>query len=168
MKKEKDYIFDTFPHLKVKDPLSEVTRKERRSLLAVSLIALVIVKVGLLPEEITTLGIKFAAHDKGGLITIFVFTISFYLIAFLIYALSDFISWRLAFIAERKKSFKESRETLIKEGVVLEEDLKISILENKWDSVSTTTSRIRAIFEFIVPIAIAIYSIIILLSFNIQ
>jgi hypothetical protein len=168
MENGKEDIFDTFPHIKVKDPLSEVTRKERRSLLAVSLVALVIVKVGLLPEEITTLGIKFAAHDKGRLIILFVFIISFYLAAFMIYALSDFIAWRLAFIAERKKIFKESRETLIKESVVLEKDLQISILENKWDSVSTTTSRIRAIFEFVVPIAIAIYSIIILLNFNIQ
>ncbi len=168
MDNEKEGIFNTFPHIKVKDPLSEVTRKERRSLLAVSLVALVIVKVGLLPEEITALGIKFAANDKGGLIHILVLTISFYLIAFLIYALSDFITWRLAFISELKNSFKESRETLIKESAILEEDLRVSILKNKWNSVSTPTSIIRAIFEFIIPIGVAIYSIVILLTFHVQ
>ncbi len=160
-----------FPQVKVKDPLSDVTRKERRSLLAVCLLALVVVKVGLLPEEITALGIKFAAHDKGGLIHLLAFIVIFYLIAFVIYSLSDFITWRLAFVAELKKLFKEVNEaavTMQKTGVNTSEDSRIRYLEYRWNLISTPTSVMRAILEFVVPIALAIYSIVILWNFKTQ
>jgi hypothetical protein len=159
---KKDAYRPALPHIKVKDPLSEVTRKERRSLLGVSLIGLAVAKVGLLPEEITTFGIKFAAQDKGGLLHLLVFIISFYLIAFLIYALSDFVTWRLAFIDEIKRLMKEDSES--PDGMFR----NLTYLQHKWNSVSTTTSVIRALFEFLIPIAIAAYSIIVLLSIQVK
>jgi hypothetical protein len=153
-----------FPQVKVKDPLSEVTRKERRSLLAVSIVALVVVKVGLLPEEITALGIKFATHDKASLLHLLVYVVGFYLLAFVIYALSDFITWRLSFVAELKNLFMQSNDRNYDRN----QDQRIKYLEYRWNLISTPTSVVRAIFEFLVPIAIAFYSIVSLLSYEVQ
>ncbi|MCX6120985.1 MAG: hypothetical protein NTX44_05155 [Ignavibacteriales bacterium] len=168
MEKEEESIFDEFPIVKIKDPLSEVTRKERRSLLGVSILGLLVVKIGILPEEITALGIKFTVNEQSGLITLFVLIILFYLIAFLIYALSDFIAWRLAFLSAVTNSIKESRKQPVKDSMTMEDGLRFSILQKKWATIATPTSVARAFFEFIVPIVITLYSIILLLTFKLQ
>jgi hypothetical protein len=41
------------PEVRVRDPLSEVTRKERRILLGTSALGIIVAKVGLVPTKIT-------------------------------------------------------------------------------------------------------------------
>ena len=50
------------------DPLSEVTRKERRVLLGISALGIVIVKSGLVPSKVTALRIEFSKNDQQALI----------------------------------------------------------------------------------------------------
>ena len=49
---------------RVSDPLSEVTRKERRLLLGVSVLAFFMVKAGAVPTKISALGIEFQQADQ--------------------------------------------------------------------------------------------------------
>src|SRR5437870_1539440 len=52
----------------LRDPLSEVNRKERRSLLGVSAIAILIGKTGLVPTKIENLGITFTEPGRAALL----------------------------------------------------------------------------------------------------
>jgi hypothetical protein len=79
------------------DPLTDVTRKERRALLGVALLSFVIARTGLSPTEITSLGIKFAAADQRALLAVLAAVTGYFLVAFVVYAASDFLAWRYAF-----------------------------------------------------------------------
>ena len=81
----------------VKDPLSEVTRKERRTLLGASAIGVAMVKANLLPQKISTLGIDFQQIDQTVLLRSVAFLILYFILAFLLYSTSDFLTWRIAY-----------------------------------------------------------------------
>ena len=79
----------------VADPLSSVARNERRSLLLLSVIGIAIVKTGLVPSKIEALGIEFSPGDQKSLLNILGMVNVYLLLAFSIYALTDFIGWRV-------------------------------------------------------------------------
>lgn len=81
---------------RLRDALSDVTRKERRHLLGISLLGVVLKKTGLVPSKISGLGIEFQNTDQRALLFIVAFVILYFLFAFIIYAFSDFLAWRLA------------------------------------------------------------------------
>ncbi len=81
---------EQFPeHVLVDDPLNQVTRTERRNLLGVSALGIVIVKTGLLPTQISALGIQFSQTDRVALLHSIAIVDIYFLIAFLLYAVSD-------------------------------------------------------------------------------
>lgn len=95
----------------LRDPLSEVTRKERLYLLAISTIGITIEYTGLIPSEITTFGIRFGEADQNYLLIILALVITYFLVAFTLYAASDFLAWRLTFQTMiRESSQKQIRE----------------------------------------------------------
>jgi hypothetical protein len=83
-------------HPKLTNPLSEETRKERLYLLGTSAIGITIVFTGLIPTEIRTLGITFAEADRTSLLLIFALVVGYFLVAFVSYALSDYVEWNTA------------------------------------------------------------------------
>jgi len=80
-----------------RDPLSETTRRERRALLGTGIIGIAIVKTGIVPTQISAIGVTFSQTDQKYLFYILAAVVSYFLIAFLIYALADFIAWRIAY-----------------------------------------------------------------------
>lgn len=79
----------------LKDPLSEETRKERRNLLGVSTLGIVMVKSGLIPSKISALGIEFSQADQTVLLYALAVITIYFLLAFIFYALSDFMNYRV-------------------------------------------------------------------------
>lgn len=77
----------------LEDPLSDVTRKERVYLLAVSTIGIAIVKTGLVPSRISALGIQFDAANQNALLLLLGIVAAYFLSAFVIYAVADFFAW---------------------------------------------------------------------------
>lgn len=77
----------------LKDPLSDVTRKERVYLLATSTIGIAIVKTGLVPSRISALGIQFEEANQSALLFLLGIVVAYFLIAFIIYAVADFFAW---------------------------------------------------------------------------
>jgi hypothetical protein len=71
------------------DPLTELTRRERRMLLAVCAIGLIIAKTGFIPKKITALGIDFDPADQRTMLEIIAVIVTYLLVAFVFYALSD-------------------------------------------------------------------------------
>lgn len=78
----------------VKDPLTEVTRKERVYLLAVSLIGIAIVTTGLVPSRIAALGIVLDQPDRAALLILLAVVTAYFLVAFVVYAASDYVTRR--------------------------------------------------------------------------
>ncbi|MHB1051197.1 MAG: hypothetical protein ACYC09_14050 [Bacteroidota bacterium] len=83
--------------LNFSDFLSESTRKEKRALLGISVIAIAIVQTGLLPTKISALGIEFQLNDQRALLLLMVFVVVYFLIAFTMHASTDFIRWRVVY-----------------------------------------------------------------------
>src|SRR2546428_12023446 len=88
--------YEKLAEVSVRDPLSSTTRKERKSLLGIGMIAIAIVKIGLVPTKISALGIEFSATDQKHVFHILAAVVIYYLMAFIFYAFSDVIAWRIA------------------------------------------------------------------------
>jgi hypothetical protein len=80
---------DSVSEPSVTDPLSEVTRAERKALLTSCVIGLAISVGGLVPEKIETFGIEVSATQEQNLLQILAGVITYYLVGFSIYAWSD-------------------------------------------------------------------------------
>ena len=135
------------------DPLSDVTRKERRLLLAVSILAIGIVKTGLLPEKVSALGIEFSHADQKSLLGIFTIIIGYFLAAFVVYAAADWVAWTTSHyfpkVEELHKKFK---------GVVP------GVPGSSLSGVALLLLLIRAAFEFLLPILVGIIAIVYLFT----
>jgi len=131
------------------DPLSRETRNERKSLLAVSALGIVVVKTGLVPSRITALGIEFSPADKIMLLRVIAAIVAYFILAFVVYAWADYLAWQTTF---RVLILARMRERLIRGNLAYVRGLP---REN--------ASLIRMVFEFVFPIAIAIYGIVLLL-----
>ena len=101
------------------------------------------------------------------------FVTFYFLVAFIIYSLSDFIIWRLTFIRASEKNIRETAKVEYefeeRGGHLSDEEeeiaMNISKLYRTNKSVfmlSGPTSIIRSIFEFALPIGVGIYTILLL------
>ena len=89
------------------DPLKEVTRKERKMLLAVSVLAIVLVKTGLVPTKISALGVEFNETHQQALLLIVSLVDIYFLSAFVIYASTDFFVWRKAIVKASRDEIRQ-------------------------------------------------------------
>jgi hypothetical protein len=86
----------TAAEIRVRDPLTPVTRKERLYLLAVSMIGIAMVRTGLVPSKIATFGIELDQPNRNALLFLLALVTIYFLIAFVIYAASDYMTRREA------------------------------------------------------------------------
>ena len=143
------------------DPLSEVTRKERRMLLIVSLAGIAITKAGLIPSQIKALGINFASSDQKSLYFLVSAIVIYFIIAFFIYSASDFLVLYRSFYEDRRqqmiKSYEnENRGFSTPEMIEMEVDKQMRKTRTRIETFSTPTILFRAFFEFILPIGVGI------------
>ena len=68
------------------DPLSDVTRKERRLLIVISAIDYFVIRSGALPTKIAALGIEFDKANQQSFLALLAVATSYLLLAFLLYA----------------------------------------------------------------------------------
>jgi hypothetical protein len=121
------------------DLLSSVSRKQRRNLLGMSLLAFAVTLANLRPSSISALGITSDALNLSSLLFLLGSVVIFFLCGFLIYAYSDFLEWRIKYSLYKQKhehKFEEKLETSI-----------------------SRSSVVKAFFEFAVPIIIALVAI---------
>jgi hypothetical protein len=91
-------------------PLSDATRKERRLLLVMSVVLLIVVQGGVRPARIQTLGIEFAPVHIDTLLKLLLAAHTFVLVAFVIAARADIRRWELEFAAVRESLLKQTSE----------------------------------------------------------
>ena len=146
--------------IRLQDPLSEVTRTERRTLLGVSAVGIVIAQSGLVPSKISALGIEFDRTDQSALLKMLAVIVVYFLVAFLIYATSDFVAWRTSYhyaVREWRKrgALMNDQEREVEEHAMRDYLRRWAL----WSRVGRPTSVLRALFEFVVPIFVGLYAV---------
>lgn len=171
------------------DPLREATRRERRVLLAVSMVCFALRVTGSFPQSISSLGITLSTSDRHSLIK-FLTLIDFYLIVvFVLYGIADFVSWRRSFqsavrqVCSELGGSVEFNQTVYDSSlpgrrwkwIAEEAELKAAInaCETHRKGFFATAFRvapfviIRVFIEFGLPLAMGIVSLIALLTWSI-
>lgn len=158
------------------DPLSAITRKERTALLGLSMLGVALIKVPLVPEKFAFLGIEFAKVQQVTFVKLYALVIVYYLIAFTIYALTDYIAWRRMEVIQshqyeferraRDAADQASRGPQLPGGVrwpsrqsvhdrvaavqpARNEQAPYKGMSSYW--LGRYASRVRAVFEFLLP-----------------
>src|SRR2546428_596589 len=72
------------------DPLSETVRRERRGLLAVSLLAIAVVNGHLMPARLVMADIELSIDNQRFLLWLLTVVVGYFLLAFVLYALSEY------------------------------------------------------------------------------
>ena len=159
--------------LLLRDPLGRVTRSERRSLLGVSVIGILIAKTGLLPTKISAIGVEFTIGHQQAILIILTLVIGYFLSAFVLYATTDFLAWRMKnarisrkyemlvmkinkLPSDKRQKAIEHADTLVKAAEMGPKEPGTRLLQS--------TSWLRMVFEFIIPIVTAGYAIFSLLT----
>ena len=158
----------TLTQIRLNDPLNDVTRKERRNLLGVSALGVLMAKTGLVPSSIFALGIEFSSTDQKTILRVVALVVLYFLCAFVIYAVADFLAWGSAIkVAVNETAEKVASET--EEGrqkrKAIDDAVKNALqfyfgrCVDRPFSFVTPIQWVRVIFEFLVPIILGLYSI---------
>ena len=154
--------------IRLRDPLSEVTRKERRLLLSVALLGIVLVKTGLVPSKVSALGIEFSQTNQQSILRVLAFVVIYFLCAFALYGLSDFLAWRFEFMLSVREGWRSRRESEKNMRMRDEEQDDTERFHRQFRLssfvffLSSPASALRAFFDFVLPIVIGAYAIVIL------
>jgi hypothetical protein len=124
-------------------------------------------ETGLLPARISAFGIEFSGTDQVSLLQLLAGVVFYFLCAFVVYATSDLTLWRInVYLSLKRFIHDELKERRNKKA--LPKAVREKMHEFKWYHfwlrASIPVSVVRAIFEFIVPIIIGVYVIIVLVS----
>ena len=104
------------------DPFKDRTYRERRALLGFSAASIAITYLGLVPDSIPTLGLQqLTEAQRSGLVTMLFWLVTYFLVAFLVYAVADFVKWR-ADVREAKILLAADKAALSDVDALLKQD----------------------------------------------
>lgn len=157
--------------VKIVDPISDVTRRERKVLLGVSLLQMLIVLGGLLPTKIQTFGIILSGNEIIRLLLILCGVQVYFIIAFWIYSTADLKAWAMERTRLIRSAAEEQAEasTNLSPGLGVDEDEFYEWLSKKQDEFTGEFKNelerhfrilsVRAFFERWVPIIIGLFAL---------
>jgi hypothetical protein len=129
----------------LKDPLSVETRKERRNLLAISALGIVMVKTGLVPTKISVLGVEFSQSNQTALLYTIAGIAIYFLLAFIFYALSDYSTYRIENYISEKTFNAQLIEMLV--GTITKDYKniiqKVKVLEEQFEQLNKESAEIK-------------------------
>lgn len=163
------------------DPLSEVTRKERKALLGTAMLGLALVKVPLVPAKFAAFGIEFSEMNRQNFASMYALVVIYFLVAFVVYAFSDFVAWRRSEVI-RYHAYEQAQQkdpplapSRPSGPLVGESGIPLRLAVNRpspayrgfasWAS-AVGASRLRAVFEFVLPVAFSAYVLRQLLTYS--
>ncbi|HFQ5022781.1 TPA: hypothetical protein ACGUOQ_004217 [Vibrio vulnificus] len=148
---------------RLREPLNETTRKARRNLLAVSVVGIVTTKVGLVPTKISAFGVEFSSSNLESLMTLLALAITYFLVTFVVYIISELQGWQLLISSKQLEQFKqEAKNSPLPFSSSRTSEME-EYFHRKLNSVYSKTKPIfytRLLVEVFIPAIVAIYSII--------
>ena len=144
------------------DPLSAISRIERRNLLIASTVGLLVGHVGLVPTRISALGLEFDAPAQNAFIVLLALVVAYMASAFSIYATADFFIWRKRYydykVARVREAFDWTKERQEAYDEMRQEVPPIHWYWQKAHLVGWS----RIAIEFVLPLAVGIYTAVLL------
>ncbi len=134
-------------------------------LLGLSMLTVFFVKANALPSKISALGIELQSLDQRAFLYVMSAVLLYFIVAFFLYAMSDFIVWRGAVTSEYLVQYGrniDARDRYPQSNYDIELDAEETSVYRKnriWRSLTKPMSVSRAIFEFLLPILVGCYSI---------
>lgn len=132
-----------------RDPFGEVTRKERRALLALSLVGIFIGWTGVMPKHIQSFGLTFNADHQTVALYLLAAVIVYFLCAFLCYSILDYVATWDAQDADRQNQLTERT----KAGY-------LTLPHPRTPAGLILTRRFRTLLDFWLPIALGVGAIV--------
>lgn len=146
------------------DPLNHVSRRERRNLLAASTIAILTVHAGLVPKQISTLGIELTNLDQRAFLILFSAVVIYFLVAFAIYSFADFLVWLCKYRDYQERAVHADQGWTQGDQDQFD-DLRQQVPSVAWlYSISKPSAYLRIVFDFPLPVLVALFAIYALLS----
>jgi hypothetical protein len=162
-------IFELLGTAPPTDPFSDTTRGHRRSLLVACLISFAVTAGGLVPMEISALGVKLSAGEWAGLLILLGLVVVYFLAAFLTYAIPE---WQRFNAMQRV--FRQRIAELIKLEADLAPDYRIEL--KRLEKVVHTAAQVKLAgvflggraallaFDLFLPVALFVVAEILILS----
>lgn len=146
------------------DPLSPLSRAERRNLLLASFIGFLMSKAGLIPTKLSAFGIELSTPQQSAFSLAAALVIGYFLLAFFTYAVPDFLVWR-----KKYQDYLEGVEVAARgwtqEDQRHHDDLSDSLPNIRWVyRLSPVVAYSRHLFDYVLPVLFAVYNIYVLLS----
>lgn len=158
MTREGEAMGDPIPSdILVSDPLTDVTRKERRTMLGTAAVGIGVAKTRLVPTKIESLGITFSAPNQKAFLETILAVVIYFTVAFILYALCDWVAWR-----NRYHMLIWDRDQTMNRGDTQQPSDFPVIGVPFW--VKRALSEQRALFEFVVPLFIVSYAMWVLVT----
>jgi hypothetical protein len=127
-------------------PWSDTTQKVRNQLLLVSVAGILMAAAGILPKEITALGLKVTDISQRALLITWALVVTYFTITFALYAYSDFIK---GYWGELNKV--ESQELTIKENATDEISRELAIYRIELLQKLKDVHVVRLLLDVMVP-----------------
>ena len=148
----------TPPEIRLRGPLQDDAKKQRRNLLAASVLSIIIVDVGLVPQQISALGIVFSEADKTTILMILLAANFYFFFSFLLYGLADFSAWK----AEIRWSQRELADKVIQRSGEQQRRLDLDYYDVAWGKRREPIriillSDVKAIFDLLGPLPLVLY-----------
>lgn len=140
------------------DPLSPIARSERRNLLLAAAAGILVAKVGLIPTQLSALGISLTVTNQSAFVIVVIFTVIYFLGAFFFYGLADFLIWRKKYqdYLEQVERYNQNWTEGNQEAY---DELRKSVPDIAWVyRHARSLVFARLVFEFILPIAVGLYA----------
>jgi hypothetical protein len=140
------------------DPLSDVSRRERRNLIITSALSALVAQTGLIPTQISALGIGFSPLAQTSFLIFLMVAIAYFLLAFVTYGLTDYLIWRHKY-QDYLIRVERAIQNWTFEAQAAEDELSDSIPSNRWAYVASKPAAFfRIFFDFFLPVIIGIYA----------
>jgi len=152
------------------DPLKEITRKERRALLGVSVVAFLVARTGVLPRKIESIGVEFLSDNRPTVLLTLAAVVAYFLVVFAVYAASDLIVWQRSYFAlQDLLKFEEAeRQHLAEEtgakNIVIGTFAALPKWLRNWQATLYKSvlpmSMTRAAVEFVLPAGVGVFALV--------
>ena len=152
--------------------LSDDTRKERRNLLAASVVGLAVGWAGVVPEQASILGVQIGVDDSDRLLMLMVGVVGYFLVSFTLYALSDMavgrvtgymaLATRRTAASSEPSTHERAEDAVIRLARVVVRGRASRQLQRKLDWWASSTSVAAGavwVIDYLFPLAVAVWAL---------
>ena len=152
------------------DPLSDISRRERRNLLASSVVGLLAARADLVPTRVSALGVDFGLIEQRAYVWVLCAVIAYFLLAFIAYGLSDYLTWDLKYKEYLRSADIKSEDWSREDQDAYDERRHLEEPIQRIYERSHRVAKLRLAFEFLVPLVVSIITILFLIfkAFQLQ